>query len=70
MIDPKGENALITAEARRRFGPVHILDPFGVTGLPAAACNPLDRLAAQNPALGEDAASLAEALVMDPPAQV
>jgi type IV secretion system protein VirD4 len=34
-IDPKGENAMITAKARDRFGPVHILDPFGVTGLPS-----------------------------------
>ena len=70
MIDPKGENARIAGEARRRFGPVHILDPFGVTGLPAAAYTPLDRLSDQSPDLGEDAASLAEALVMDPPGQV
>ena len=70
VIDPKGENARIAGEARRRFGPVHVLDPFGVTGLPAAAYNPLDRLSAQSPDLGEDAASLAEALVMDPPGQV
>ena len=70
VIDPKGENAWITGEARRRFGPVHILDPFGVTGMPAAAYNPLDRLLAKSPDLGEDAASLAEALVMDPPGQV
>jgi type IV secretion system protein VirD4 len=69
VIDPKGENAKIAGEARKRFGAVHILDPFGVTGLPASAYNPLGRLDAESLDLGEDAASLAEALVMDPPGQ-
>ena len=69
VIDPKGENAGIAGEARKRFGAVHILDPFGVTGRPASAYNPLGRLDAESPDLGEDAASLAEALVMDPPGQ-
>ncbi|TNC45042.1 type IV secretory system conjugative DNA transfer family protein [Rubellimicrobium rubrum] len=68
-IDPKGENARIAGEARRRFGPVHVLDPFGVTGLPSAAYNPLGRLRADSPDLGEDTASLAEALVIDAPGQ-
>lgn len=69
VIDPKGENAKIAGEARKRFGAVHILDPFGVTGMPASAYNPLGRLDAESPDLGEDAASLSEALVMDPPGQ-
>ena len=69
VIDPKGENAKIAGETRKRFGAVHILDPFGVTGLPASAYNPLGRLDADSLDLGEDAASLAEALVMDPPGQ-
>ncbi|WP_407925269.1 type IV secretory system conjugative DNA transfer family protein [Paragemmobacter aquarius] len=69
VIDPKGENAKIAGEARKRFGAVHILDPFGVTGMPATAYNPLGRLDAESLDLGEDAASLAEALVMDPPGQ-
>ncbi len=69
VIDPKGENAKIAGEARKRFGAVHILDPFGVTGMPVSAYNPLGRLDAESPDLGEDAASLAEALVMDPPGQ-
>jgi type IV secretion system protein VirD4 len=43
-IDPKGENARIAGRARETFGPVHVLDPFGVTGLPSAAFNPLDQL--------------------------
>ena len=70
VIDPKGENAKIAGEARKRFGAVHILDPFDVTAMHASAYNPLGRLDAESLDLGEDAASLAEALVMDPPGQV
>lgn len=39
-IDPKGENARITARARARFGPVYVLDPFEISGQPSAAFNP------------------------------
>jgi type IV secretion system protein VirD4 len=70
VIDPKGENARIAGETRRRFGTVHVLDPFEVSGHPSAAYNPLDRLTPDSLDLGEDAASLTEALVMDPPGQV
>ncbi len=70
VIDPKGENARIAGEARQRFGTVHVLDPFEVSGMPSAAYNPLDRLTPDSLDLGEDAASLTEALVMDPPGQV
>jgi len=70
VIDPKGENARIAGEARRRLGTTHVLDPFGVSGMPSAAYNPLDRLTPDSLDLGEDAASLTEALVMDPPGQV
>ncbi|MEL6209187.1 MAG: type IV secretory system conjugative DNA transfer family protein, partial [Pseudomonadota bacterium] len=70
VIDPKGENARIAGEARRRFGTVHVLDPFEVSGMPSAAYNPLDRLTPDSLDLGEDAASLTEALVMDPAGQV
>ncbi|GAA4226395.1 type IV secretion system protein VirD4 [Sagittula marina] len=70
VIDPKGENARIAGEARRRFGTVHVLDPFEVSGMPSAAYNPFDRLTPDSLDLGEDAASLTETLVMDPPGQV
>src|SRR3954471_7001670 len=66
-IDPKGDNTRVTEAARRRFGPVHVLDPFGITGRPAAAYNPLDRLDPESPDLAEDAATIADALVHDPP---
>mgnify|MGYP000374411750 CR=1 FL=1 len=48
------------------FGTVHVLDPFEVSGRSSAAYNPLDRLSADSPDLSEDAASLADALVVDP----
>jgi len=66
-IDPKGENAKIAGRARQGFGPVHVLDPFGVTGLPSAAFNPLDALDPHSLDVAEDAATLADALVYDEP---
>lgn len=66
-IDPKGENAKIAGRARRQFGPVHVLDPFGITGLPSAAFNPLDTLDPDGIDVAEDASTLADALVFDEP---
>jgi type IV secretion system protein VirD4 len=68
-VDPKGENARIAARARRKFGLVHVLDPFEVTGQAAARFNPLANLAPYSRDLAEDAALIAEALVYDPPHQ-
>ncbi|WP_454749037.1 type IV secretory system conjugative DNA transfer family protein [Ciceribacter selenitireducens] len=66
-IDPKGENAKIAGRARQQFGPVHVLDPFGVTGLPSAAFNLLDQLDLAGLDVAEDASTLADALVFDEP---
>jgi type IV secretion system protein VirD4 len=66
-IDPKGENARITGRARARLGPVHILDPFEVTGKPTSAFNPLDMLDPDGPDVADDAGTLADALVFDEP---
>lgn len=68
-IDPKGENAIVTARERARFGPVHVLDPFGITGLPSAAFNPLDRIDSAGLDLADDAMTLADALVYDAPGE-
>ena len=68
-IDPKGENARVTVRARRGFGPVHVLDPFGVTAMPCASFNPLDQLDPTSPDVAEEAAILADALVYDEPGQ-
>jgi type IV secretion system protein VirD4 len=68
-IDPKGENAAVAADARARFGPVYVLDPFTVSGSVGAAFNPLADLDPQSRDLPEDAAVIADALVQDPPHQ-
>jgi type IV secretion system protein VirD4 len=62
-IDPKGENAAVTARYRRAIGQdVHILDPFGVTGLPAARLDPLDCLELPRVQLESEAEMLCELL--------
>lgn len=66
-VDPKGENATISADARLRFGPVHILDPFGIAGKPSAAFNPLCRFDPDSIDVAENASTLADALVFDEP---
>ena len=68
-VDPKGENARITGRARQKFGAVHVLDPFGVSGQPLAAFNPLGDLDADGLDGAEDAAALADALVYDAPGE-
>ena len=68
-IDPKGENARITAHYRARFGPVHVLDPFGVTRMVGAAFNPLDRIDPAGLDLADDCMTLADALVYDAPGE-
>lgn len=43
VIDPKGENAAVTARFRRELGhTVQVVDPMGVSGVPASGLNPLD----------------------------
>jgi len=69
-VDPKGENARAAARARGRFGPVWVLDPFGASGKPGSACDPTAALDPASPDLADDAATLADALVFDPPGQV
>ncbi|UTP40929.1 type IV secretory system conjugative DNA transfer family protein [Phenylobacterium sp. LH3H17] len=69
-IDPKGENTRAAFRARAAFGPVHVLDPFGLTARRSAAFNPLAHLDPWSQDLAEDAALIAETLVYDPPGQV
>lgn len=69
VIDPKAENYKATARARRRHlgNKIVRLDPFGVAGPVAgsARLNPLDFINAKsNPMCADQAASLAEALVV------
>lgn len=68
-VDPKGENTRITARARARIGPVHVVDPFGITGQPSACFNPLAGFDSASPDLAEDVATLADAMVYDAPGE-
>lgn len=66
VVDPKGENAAITARRRRELGQaVYVLDPWGISGQGSAAFNPLDLLDLQSLDIAEDAAMLADALVIE-----
>ena len=69
-VDPKGENTTITHHARTAFGPVHVLDPFEISGFESACFNPLARLDSESIDVAEEAALIADALVYDPPDQV
>lgn len=65
VVDPKGENAVVTARRRRQMGQsVHVLDPWGITGLEGGRFNPLLELAPDGADLAEDAALLADGLVL------
>lgn len=66
VIDPKGENALITARRRKELGQqVAVIDPMGVTGLKAATLNPLDVLDPEAPTFVDDAMAVVSALCSD-----
>lgn len=66
VVDPKGENAMVTARARAALGQrVLVADPWGLTGREPARFNPLAWLDPDSPDLADDAALLADALVPD-----
>jgi type IV secretion system protein VirD4 len=75
VIDPKGENAKITA-GRRGNGTkagraglgqdVYVLDPFEVSGIPTASFNPLVEIDLQSKDCAEDAGMFADALITHP----
>lgn len=68
IIDPKGENAKITAAARMAMGQdVQIVDPWNIAnvkGFDAACFNPLDWLKPGDVDITENAMILADALVV------
>lgn len=68
VIDPKGENALVTAQARKDMGQeVMIVDPWGIAkvkGIKTAKINPLDWLKLDDIDITENSMMLADALVV------
>lgn len=67
VLDPKGENAIVSNQARRKLGQdVIVLDPFGMTGLASQTYNPLSALTyADSASVGPWIECLAEALIKD-----
>lgn len=68
-IDPKGENASVTAEYRRAVlgQEVYVLDPYRVSHVPEAlraTFNPLEWLDPDDPEVIEDAAALADSIII------
>ena len=67
VIDPKGENYAVTAEYRRSIGhEVVALDPFGLVG-GTGSFNPMESLDVSDPECVDDAAALAEMLLVRDP---
>jgi type IV secretory pathway TraG/TraD family ATPase VirD4 len=65
VLDVKGENAAVTARARRELGnKVFIVDPFGVTKGETHAFNLLDRIDPTDPECVSESATLADCLVI------
>ncbi len=65
VIDPKGENATITAKRRKAMGQeVHVLDPFQTSGESISSFNPLDMIDISSETCVDDAALIADALII------
>ncbi|MFZ5695161.1 MAG: type IV secretory system conjugative DNA transfer family protein [Pseudomonadota bacterium] len=67
VVDPKGENAMITRAQRARMGQeIHVVDPWGITDgkVQPSRFNPLDWLRLDDPDIAENAMILADALVI------
>ena len=64
-VDPKGENAAITAKKRNALGQtVFVLDPFETSGLPGSSFNPLAMIDIESDTCVDDAALIADALLI------
>jgi type IV secretion system protein VirD4 len=63
-IDPKGQNAAVTARSRSTVTETFLLNPFNEHGLGTSRFNPLAHLRIDDPNVFADVASLAEALIL------
>lgn len=64
VVDPKGENAIVTARRRRELGQaVHVVDPFAMTGFEPSGFNPLDLVEPDAPDAADEARAIAETLL-------
>jgi type IV secretion system protein VirD4 len=70
VIDPKGENACVSAHFRQRFGKVFVLNPFGMwpdhlRGLREARFNPLSVLDSASPSFHAMAEKIGAVLIVE-----
>jgi type IV secretion system protein VirD4 len=64
VIDPKGENAMITARHRKEMGQeIIVVDPWSITGLDVACLNPIDWLKPGDVDIADKAMILASAII-------
>lgn len=65
VVDPKGTNAHVTAEARRKMGQkVHLIDPFGIVTQESDRFDPFANLRNDDVLVRERITSIADALVI------
>jgi type IV secretion system protein VirD4 len=64
VVDPKGQNAAVTAACRSADTKTFLLNPFNEHGLGTSRFNPLAHLDIDDPNVFADVASLAEALII------
>lgn len=65
VVDPKGTNAHVTAEARRKMGQkVHLIDPFGIVTDKSDSFDPFETLDPSDARIRERITSIADALVV------
>ena len=66
VLDPKGELTARTALLRRALGhEVHVLDPFGQSGVRSSSFNALAELDPRRQTIIDDVASVTQALIVD-----
>jgi type IV secretion system protein VirD4 len=64
VVDPKGQNAAVTAPFRSSMSRTFLLNPFNEHGLGTSRFNPLAHLHIDDPNVFADVASLSEALII------
>jgi type IV secretory pathway TraG/TraD family ATPase VirD4 len=69
VIDPKGENAAVTMRCRRDHHEqtVHVLNPWGMHGIPSSSINPLDLLDVNDINCVSNATFIADLIMMPNP---
>ena len=63
VVDPKGQNAAVTAAWRSAATKTFMINPFNEHGLGTSRFNPLAHLDIRDPNVFADVASLAEAII-------